>query len=40
LEQAVARDEAALRALADRATALADRAAAADVPVDSLRRLS
>lgn len=40
LEQAVARDEAALRALADRAATLADRAAAADVPVDSLRRLS
>jgi hypothetical protein len=40
LEQAVARDEAALRALAERAATLADRAAAADVPVDSLRRLS
>ena len=40
LEQAVARDEAALRALAERAATLADRAAAASVPVDSLRRLS
>jgi hypothetical protein len=40
LEQAVARDEAALRALAEWAATLADRAAAASVPVDSLRRLS
>jgi len=40
LEQAVARDEAALRALADRAATLADRADSVTVPVDSLRRLS
>lgn len=39
LEQAVARDEAALRAIAERATELADRAAETDVPVDPLRRL-
>lgn len=40
LEQAVARDEAALRAIAERAAELADRAAETDVPVDSLRRLA
>lgn len=40
LEQAVARDETALRTLARRAGALADRAAETTVPVDSLRRLS
>lgn len=40
LEQAVARDETALRLLARRAEELADRAGAATVPVDSLRRLS
>ncbi|MEZ3144994.1 hypothetical protein [Halobaculum sp. MBLA0143] len=40
LEQAVARDETALRILARRAEELADRAAEATVPVDSLRRLS
>ncbi|MFB6177892.1 MAG: hypothetical protein ABEI99_12270, partial [Halobaculum sp.] len=39
LEQAVARDEAALRAIAERADELADRAAEADVPVDALRSL-
>lgn len=39
LEQAVARDEAALRAIAERAAELADRAAETEVPVDSLRRL-
>ncbi|MEZ3116003.1 hypothetical protein RYH80_08735 [Halobaculum sp. MBLA0147] len=40
LEQAVARDAAALRRLAERAEALATRAAAADVPVDTLRRVA
>ncbi len=40
LEQAVARDEAALRAIAERAAELADRAAETEVPVDSLRRLA
>lgn len=40
LEQAVARDAAALRQLAERAEALATRAAAADVPVDTLRRVA
>lgn len=39
LEQAVARDEAALRAISERAEELADRAAETDVPVDTLRRL-
>lgn len=40
LPERVADDEAALRAVAERATALADRAAAADVPLPALRRLS
>lgn len=40
LEQAVARDEGALREISKRAEALAERAAAADVPVDTLRRLA
>ena len=40
LEQAVARDETALRSVAERAERLADRAAETTVPVDSLRRLS
>lgn len=40
LPDRLAADEAALRALADRAAALADRAAATDVPLAALRRLS
>ncbi len=40
LEQAVARDEAALRELAERASELAERAAETDVPVDDLRRFA
>lgn len=40
LPDRLAADEAALRALADRAGALADRAAATDVPLAALRRLS
>ena len=40
LAERVRADEARLRALADRATTLADRAAETDVPVDALARLS
>jgi hypothetical protein len=40
LSEQTAADERALRSLAERATALADRAARTDVPVDALWRLS
>jgi hypothetical protein len=40
LDSRVAADERTLRAVADRAAALADRAAAVDVPLEALRRLA